>query len=223
MRFVFAKSRLRTRYKSLFLVFSGKLHDAIMSGQVSLTVENVFMENNIFRECVFGRWRWGWCFWKSFGICFASHDVFARQQQLPNCTLFQQVLHVNVLNMVEMVFVENVYFWTGVVLQNTGKMHLQHMQMHVEVEEFIFVLLQLEFGIWYSGSEVHAACAQWFKHVARQNKRDKDNTAQRLADSLRHFTCLFVCCEKKVRARSSENLWVFDLRVFASLFIGIAA
>ena len=60
---------------------------------------------------------------------------------------------------------------------------------------------------------MHAACAQWFKHVARQNKRDKDNTAQRLADSLRHFTCLFVCCEKKVRARSSENLWVFDLRV----------
>ena len=42
--------------------------------------------------------------------------------------------------MVEMVFVENVYFWTGVVLQNTGN-------LHVEVEEFIFVLLQLEFGI----------------------------------------------------------------------------
>ena len=54
MRFVFAESRLRTRYKSLFLVFSEKLHDAIMSGQVSLMVENVFMENNIFRECVFG-------------------------------------------------------------------------------------------------------------------------------------------------------------------------
>ena len=86
-------------------------------------------------------------FGNRFGICFASHDVFARQQQLPNCALFQQVLHVNVLNMVEMVFVENVYFWTGVVLQNTGKMHLQHMQMHVEVDEFIFVLLQLEFGI----------------------------------------------------------------------------
>jgi len=44
--------------------------------------------------------------------------------------------------MVEIVFVENVYFWTGVVLQNTGKMYL-----HVEVDEFIFVLLQLEFGI----------------------------------------------------------------------------
>ena len=49
------KSRLRTRYETLFLVFSGKLHDAIMSGQVSLTVEDIFVENNIFRECVFGR------------------------------------------------------------------------------------------------------------------------------------------------------------------------
>ena len=45
-----------------------------------------FLENFFF-----GRWRWEWCFWKSFGICFASHDVFARQQQLPNCTLFQTV------------------------------------------------------------------------------------------------------------------------------------
>ena len=52
LRFVFTKSRLRTRYKSLFLVFSGELHDAIMSGQVSLTVENVFVENDIFGECV---------------------------------------------------------------------------------------------------------------------------------------------------------------------------
>ena len=206
MRFVFAKSRLRTRYKSLFLVFSGKLHDAIMSGQVSLTVENVFMENNIFQECVFGRWGWGWCFWKSFGICFASHDVFARQQQLPNCTLFQQVLHVNVLNMVEMVFVENVYFWTGVVLQNTGKMHLQHMQMHVEVDEFIFVLLQLEFGIWYSGSEVHAACAQWFKHVARQNK-EKQRQHCTVADRARtSYLCLFCVLREK---GESEVKWEF--------------
>ena len=60
-------------------------------------------------------------FWKPFGICFASHDVFARQQQLPNCTLFQQVLHVNVLNMVEMVFVEDVYF-SGLAFCNvTGR------------------------------------------------------------------------------------------------------
>ena len=52
--FVFTKSRLRTRYESLFLVFSGRLYDAIMSGMMSLTVKNVFMEN-IFQECVFGR------------------------------------------------------------------------------------------------------------------------------------------------------------------------
>ena len=135
-------------------------------------------------------------FWKPFGICFASHDVFARQQQLPNCTLFQQVLHVNVLNMVEMVFVENVYFWTGVVLQNTGKMHLQHMQMHVDVDEFIFVFASAGIcnKLWRTMCMYARA---WFKHVARQNKRNKDNTAQRLADSLRHLTCLFVCCERK--------------------------
>ena len=71
-------------------------------------------------------------------------------------------------------------------------MHLQHVQMH----EFGMFLLQLEFGISYSGSEVHAAYAQWFKHVARQNKRDKDNTAQRLADSLRHFP-VFSCVARK--------------------------
>ena len=193
MRFVFAKSRLRTRYKSLFLVFSGKLHDAIMSGRVSLTVDNVFMENNIFRECVFGRWRWEWCFWKPFGICFASHDVFARQQQLPNCTLFQLVLHVNVLNMVEMIFVENVYFfWTG-ILQCDWKMHLQHVQMH----EFGMFLLQLEFEIWYSGSEVHAACAQWFKHVARQNKRETKTTLHSGRQSQDKLPLLVLCVARK--------------------------
>ena len=51
--------------------------------------------------------------------------------------------------------------------------------------------------------------------MRQKDKRDSD-TAQWLADSLRHFTCLFVCCEKKVRARSSENLGVLNLRVFAS-------
>ena len=193
MRFVFAKSRLRTRYKSLFLVFSGKLHDAIMSGQVSLTVENVFMENNFSENVLLD--------------VDSENDVFGnrlefvlpRMMYLLDNNNFQTALYFNrfcmstFLNMVEMVFVENVYFWTGVILQNTGKMHLQHMQMHVEVEEFIFVLLQLEFG-----------------HSGRQSQ-----------DKLPLL--VFVCCEKKVRARSSENLWAFDLRVFASLFIGIAA
>ena len=74
--------------------------------------------------------------------------------------------------------------------------HLQHMQMHVDVDEFILFLLQLEFPT-NSGRTMCMYARAWFKHVARQNKRDKDNTAQRLADSLRHFTCLFVCCERK--------------------------
>ena len=66
LRFVLTKSCLRTRYKSLFLVFSGRLHDVIMSG---MTIENVFMENNIFRTCL-------WTltvrmmFFEIVGICF---------------------------------------------------------------------------------------------------------------------------------------------------------
>ena len=53
----------------------------------------------------------------------------------------------------------------------------------------------------------------WFKHVARQNKRNKDNTAQWPTEPGQVTFACFACCEKKVRARSSENLWVFDLRV----------
>ena len=195
-----------------------------MSGQVSLTVENVFMENNIFQECVFGRWRWGWCFWKSFGICFASHDVFARQQQLPNCTLFQQVLHVNVLNMVEMVFVENVYF-SGLAsfcrilewcICNMCKCMWKWMSLFS-----FFASAGICNKLWRTMCMYARA---WFKHVARQNKRNKDNTAQRLADSLRHLTCLFVCCERKRWERGQVRICVgFWLACFASLFIGIAA
>ena len=207
MRFVFAKSRLRTRYKSLFLVFSGKLHDAIMSGQVSLTVENVFMENNFFRECVFGRWRWEWCFWKSFGICFASHDVFARQQQLPNCTLFQQVLHVNVFEHGWDGFCgERLFFWTGVVLQNTGMMHLQHVQMHVEVDEFIFVfLLQLEFAT-NSGEQcacMHVPGSSMLHDRIKEKQRQHCTVADRARTS---YLCLFCVLREK---GESEVKWEF--------------
>ena len=58
--------------------------------------------------------------------------------------------------------------------------HLQHMQMHVDVDEFIFVLTSA--GICNKLWRTMCMYARtWFKHVARQNKRDKDNTAQRLA------------------------------------------
>ena len=61
----------------------------------------------------------------------------------------------------------------------------------------------------------HGACQQ-------QNKRASD-TAQWLEQSQGHFTCLFVCCEKKVRLSEvkSLNLSLVCLRVFAS-FISIA-
>jgi hypothetical protein len=85
-------------------------------------------------------------FLEMFGICFASHDVFARQQQLPNCTLFQTVLHDDVFGEG---FGEKRLFSGLAFLQNTGMMHLQHMQMHVDVDEFIFVLFQLEFA-WFA-------------------------------------------------------------------------
>ena len=45
--------------------------------------------------------------------------------------------------MVEMVFVEDVYFSGLAFLQCDWKMHLQYVQMHV----FGMFLLQLEFGI----------------------------------------------------------------------------
>ena len=52
---------------------------------------------------------------------------------------------------------------------------------------------------------------------------EKKDTAQWLEQSQGHFTCLFVCCEKKVRLSEvkSLNLSLVCLRVFAS-FIGIA-
>ena len=219
LRFVFTKSRPRTRYKSLFLVFSGKLHDAIMSGQVSMTVENVFVENNIFGECVF----WTLTVRMMF-LCFldvdGENDVFGNRLEfvLPRMTYlldnnnFQTALYFKPFCM--MMFLErSVYFLDWRRYCRILEWCICNVCKCMWMSLFLFSL-QLEFAKLWRTMCMYART--WFKHVARQNKRDKDNTAQRLADSLRHFTCLFVCCEKKVRARSSENLWVFDLRVFAS-------
>ena len=77
--------------------------------------------------------------------------------------------------MFEMIFVENVYFSGLAFLQCDWKMHLQHVQMH---DFEMLVLLQLEFEMWSSGSELHAACARWFKHVARQKLRERAHQVQ---------------------------------------------
>ena len=55
---------------------------------------------------------------------------------------------------------------------------------------------------------MHAACAQWLKHVARQNtKRNKAQHCTVADSSQDKLPLLVLCvCEKKVRARSSfEN------------------
>ena len=129
--------------------------------------------------------------------------MFARQQQLPNCTLFQTVLHDDVFGDG---FGEDRLFldWRR-FCRILEYMHLQHMQMHVEVDDFIFRFASA--GICNKLWRTMCMYARtWFKHVARRNKRNRDNTAQWLAESLRHFTCLFVCCEKKVRVRSSFRI-----------------
>ena len=101
----------------VFGVFSGKLHDAIMSGQVSLTVENVFVENNIFWECVVD--------------VDGEDDVFGnrlefvlpRMMYLLDNNNFQTALYFKpfcMMMFLEKVLERSVYFWTGVVLQNTG-------------------------------------------------------------------------------------------------------
>jgi hypothetical protein len=75
--------------------------------------------------------------------------VLPRMMYLLDNNNFQTALYFNwfcmstFLNMVEMIFVENVYFSGLAFLQRDWKMHLQHVQMH----EFGMFVLQLEFGI----------------------------------------------------------------------------
>ena len=70
---------------------------------------------------------------------------------------------------------------------------------------------------------MHAARAHWSSMLHDRIKEKQDNAAQWPTEPGEVTFACFVCCEKKVRPRSSENLWVLDLRVFAILFIGIAA
>ena len=68
---------------------------------------------------------------------------------------------------------------------------------------------------------LHALIGSSMLHDRIKEKQGQHCT---VADRARtSYLCLFCVLREKVRARSSENLWVFDLRVFASLFIGIAA
>ena len=218
--FVFTKSRLRTRYESLFLVFSGRLHDAIMSGMMSLTVENVFMENNIFRECVFGRWQWERCFWKPFGF------FWVRMMYLLDNNNFQIALYFNWFCMSTFWTWLRWFLWrTFIFLDwhfcNATERCICNMCKCMSLGYF---LLQLEFGIWYSGSEVHLACARWFKHVARQNKRETRTTLHSGRQSQDKLPLLVLCVARKRWERGQVRICGFSICVCLQVvFIGIAA
>ena len=77
-RFVLDKSHLRMRHDMWFSTFSGSLHSARSFCQVSMTVEDVFVQNNVCWKLVFGElrnlmwrwWRWFLPFVWQFGMSF---------------------------------------------------------------------------------------------------------------------------------------------------------
>ena len=139
-----------------------------------------------------------------------ENDVFGNRLEfvLPRMTYlldnnnFQTALYSKPFCM--MMFLErSVYFWTGVVLQNTGMMHLQHMQMHVDVDEFIFVFcfswnLQqtLENNVHVCTCLVQACCTTETK---------RESTTSTVASSLTTFFGCFVCVREK--GESELKLW----------------
>ena len=73
--------------------------------------------------------------------------------------------------------------------------HLQHMQMHVDVDEFIFVFASAGIcnnKLWRTMCMYARA---WFKHVARQKLRE--STTSTVASSLTTFFGCFVCVREK--------------------------
>ena len=86
---------------------------------------NVFFALMV-RMCVFER---------RFGICFASHDVYARQQQLPNYTLFfKRFWHVYFLDwhlcgrldVALAIYVSGRWEWTSLFFSSAGICHTKH-------------------------------------------------------------------------------------------------
>ena len=122
--------------------------------------------------------------------------------------------------MVEMIFVENVYFLDWHFCNATGRCICTTCKC-MSLGSLCFSW-NLEYDTLEVKCTLHALIGSSMLHDRIKEKQGQHCT---VADRARtsYLYLFFMCCEKKVRARSSENLWVFDLRVFASLFIGIAA
>ena len=115
---------------------------------------------------------------------------------------FQTALYFNwfymstLLNMVEMIFVENVYFSGLGVLQSDWKMHLQHMQMH---ELGMLFLLQLEFAT-NSGDNAHVctclvqACCT--REKLEEREREKAQQVQWQV-AVSNFTLVVLRCVRE--------------------------
>ena len=104
--------------------------------------------------------------------------------------------------MVEMIFVENVCFSGRTFCNATGSLGC-----------FCF-----SWNLGYDTLEVkytlHALIGSSMLHDRIKKKQEQHCiVADRAWTS---YLCLFCVLREKVRARSSENWWIFDLRVFAS-------
>ena len=153
--FVFTKYDLRLIYNMWFLEFSGNLHEANISGRVSMTVVDVFVENSILWECVFG---------DEFGTCFDSHDVCARQQQFPNNFISNWFCMWMVW---EVCGRERLFFWTG----ECGRLECICNMCKCMFVETTFICCW-EF---VSGEDMRLCMLDWFKQVHENDRAQYSN------------------------------------------------
>ena len=107
---------------------------------------------------------------------------------------------------------ESVYF-SGLAFCNATGRCICNMCKCMSLGCFCFSW-NLEYDTLEVKCTLHALIGSSMLHDRIKEKQGQHCT---VADRARtsYFAC-FVCCEKRMRARSSEHLWVFDLRVFAS-------
>ena len=133
---------------------------------------------------------------------------------------FNWFLHVDVLNMVEMIFVENVYF-SGLAFCNATGRCICNMCKCMTLRCWFYFSWNLRCEALEVNCMLHVLDGSSMLHD--RIKENKDNTAQWPTEPGQVSFACFVCCVKRVRVRSSFRICWFNLRVFASLFIGIAA
>ena len=214
-RFVLDKSHLRMRYGMSFSTFSGSLHSAWSFRRVSMTVEDVFVQNNVCWKLVFGElrnlmwrwWRWflpfAWQIWNVvYCLCMCMLDN--KLQTFFNLVLFQQLCGRELCG-------DGFAFFTAYCMWATGNCVFEWCMMFFK-QRLHGRLFHLRLG-WFCCWNL------MLQHDARQQIREKDNsTVQRLTDSRTAYFGCFRVLEKGVRARSSHLIWVGLLACFCKLY-----